>query len=194
MAAHSSCRGSMRSVGNQPCTRPVGGSTSTAMHLHRGVGPACCSMTARTPAGYGRRAVALSLQHSSPNAAPPSTACKATGVLAGPPAAGNASAAAAVGEGLLRRWLGVAEKDNMPIQKVTVLLVDGTRQHACDAHGGRFCWTHSQQSCLHCACGCVLTLAVGSQASIVLLCRKCILFGPVYTSSSSSICSMLHAS
>jgi hypothetical protein len=45
-------------------------------------------------------------------------ACRATSVLAGPAAGADRASAEAVGEALLKRWLGIAEKDSLPIFKV----------------------------------------------------------------------------
>lgn len=48
-------------------------------------------------------------------------ACRATSVLAGPAAGSDRASAEAVGEALIKRWLGVAEKDSLPIFKVSAV-------------------------------------------------------------------------
>lgn len=127
MATHSSCRASVQPAANQLGSRPIGGSTRKTRQLQRSLmAPNHPSLhflyVCSAKHGHGRQSAARL-----DSKGQPSTACRATGVLSGPAAAGRASAAA-VGEGLLRRWLGVADKDSMPIQQETSPL----RDTACD--------------------------------------------------------------
>ncbi|WIA39103.1 hypothetical protein OEZ86_005242 [Tetradesmus obliquus] len=84
--------------------------------------------------GRGRRSSGLlgvqqagSSSSSRPSAAS-KIACRATSVLAGPAAGSDRASAEAVGEALIKRWLGVAEKDSLPIFKETGPL----RETACE--------------------------------------------------------------
>jgi hypothetical protein len=123
MSTHTSCLGSRSQANHLSTARPVVGSTNSRPFL-RACGLPQSSVSALTASGHrgkhcsGVLGVQQAGSSSSRLGAADKIACRATSVLAGPAAGADRASAEAVGEALLKRWLGVAEKDSLPIFKV----------------------------------------------------------------------------
>eukprot|EP00882_Tetradesmus_deserticola_P011569 GHRQ01012239.1.p1 GENE.GHRQ01012239.1~~GHRQ01012239.1.p1 ORF type:complete len:247 (+),score=66.02 GHRQ01012239.1:290-1030(+) len=128
MSTHTSCLGSRSQANHLAAARPVVWSTTNSRPLSVGLGLPRSSVIALSRAGHrvkrcsgllGVRQPGNSSSSSSKLGAADKIACRATSVLAGPAAGADRATAEAVGEVLLKQWLGAAEQDRVPILKVT---------------------------------------------------------------------------